>query len=89
MYPTEIRSDDMAGKRKGTYKITNWREYNDSLVRRGDIAFWFDEDVLDAWQHANDEPKVGRPFIYSNTATARMDCGTRWAVIGIPKRGVR
>ncbi len=58
----------MAGKRKGTYKITNWREYNDSLVRRGDITFWFDEDVLDAWQHPNDEPKVGRPFTYSNTA---------------------
>ena len=35
----------MAGKRKGTYKITNWRKYNESLVRRGDITFWFDEDV--------------------------------------------
>jgi hypothetical protein len=58
----------MAGKRKGTYKITNWREYNDSLVHRGDITYWFDEDVIEAWQHANDESKVGRPFTYSNTA---------------------
>jgi hypothetical protein len=38
------------------------------LVRRGDITFWFDEDVIDAWEHANDEPKIGRPFTYSDTA---------------------
>ncbi|MCH8042852.1 MAG: hypothetical protein IID44_03950 [Planctomycetes bacterium] len=23
------------------------REYNDSLVRRGDITFWFDEHVIE------------------------------------------
>ena len=32
----------MSGTRKGTYRITNWAEYNDSLVRRGDITYWFD-----------------------------------------------
>jgi hypothetical protein len=58
----------MAGKRKGTYKITNWREYNESLVRRGSITFWFSEDVIDEWYHANDRPKVGHPFVYSDTA---------------------
>jgi hypothetical protein len=50
------------------YKITNWRTYNESLVQRGDITFWFDEDVIDAWEHDNDEPKVGRPFTYSDMA---------------------
>lgn len=50
------------------YKITNWRTYNESLVQRGDITFWFDEDVIDAWEHDNDEPKVGRPFTYSDLA---------------------
>lgn len=58
----------MPAKVTGSYKVTNWREYNESLVRRGDITFWFDEDVIDAWEHANDEPKVGRPFTYSDTA---------------------
>lgn len=58
----------MPGKRKGTYKITNWREYNESLVRRGDVTFWFNEDVVNAWEHANDQRKVGRPFIYSDLA---------------------
>jgi hypothetical protein len=53
---------------KTHYKVTNWRTYNESLVQRGDITFWFDEDVIDAWEHDNDEPKVGRPFTYSDMA---------------------
>ncbi len=58
----------MAGKRKGAYKITNWRKYNDSLVQRGSITFWFSEDVIEQWHHANDRPKVGHPFVYSDRA---------------------
>jgi hypothetical protein len=58
----------MAGTRKGTYKITNWAKYNESLVRRGSITFWFCEDVVREWHHANDRPKVGHPFVYSHTA---------------------
>ena len=58
----------MAGKRKGTYKITNWRKYNESLVQRGSITFWFSDEVIDQWHHANDRPKVGHPFVYSDTA---------------------
>jgi hypothetical protein len=58
----------MAGKRKGTYKITNWRKYNESLVQRGSITFWFSEDVIEQWHHTNDRPKVGHPFVYSDTA---------------------
>ena len=53
---------------KTCYKITNWRDYNEALVQRGDITFWFDEDVIDAWEHDNNEPKVGRPFTYSDMA---------------------
>jgi hypothetical protein len=58
----------MAGSSKRTYKITNWAKYNESLVQRGSITFWFDEDVVDAWNHANDDSKVGRPFVYSDVA---------------------
>ena len=58
----------MAGTRKGTYKITNWRKYNESLVQRGSITFWFSEDVIEKWHHANAQPKVGHPFVYSDTA---------------------
>jgi hypothetical protein len=58
----------MSTKQKRTYKVTNWREYNESLVRRGDITIWFSEDALDSWEHPNDISKVGRPFVYSDTA---------------------
>lgn len=53
---------------QAAYRVTNWKKYNDSLVRRGDITLWFAEDVIAAWEHANREVKVGRPFIYSDTA---------------------
>jgi hypothetical protein len=58
----------MAGTRKGTYKITNWSKYNESLVQRGSITFWFSEDVIDQWHHPNKRSKVGHPFVYSDTA---------------------
>jgi hypothetical protein len=58
----------MAGTRKGTYKITNWSRYNESLVQRGSITFWFSEDVMERWHHANDRPRAGHPFVYSDTA---------------------
>lgn len=58
----------MSAKQQRTYKITNWREYNESLVSRGDITVWFSEDALKSWEHPNDRVKVGRPFVYSDTA---------------------
>ena len=58
----------MAGTRKGTYKITNWGKYNESLVQRGSITFWFSEDVIAQWHHPNNRSKVGHPFVYSDTA---------------------
>jgi Transposase DDE domain len=57
----------MAAK-KASYRVTNWKAYNESLVRRGDITWWFADDVIAAWEHANQAVKVGRPFTYSDTA---------------------
>jgi hypothetical protein len=58
----------MVAKAKTSYRITNWRQYNESLVRRGDVTFWFSDDVIENWEHANDELKVGHPFVYSDMA---------------------
>ncbi len=58
----------MGKKQKSSYKVGNWKEYNESLVRRGDITLWFDEEVIDSWEHTNDEVKRGRPFTYSDSA---------------------
>ena len=58
----------MVAKVKASYKIINWRRYNESLVQRGSITFWFSDDVINRWKHSNEEPKVGHPFVYSDTA---------------------
>jgi hypothetical protein len=58
----------MAGKRKGKYKITNWSKYNESLVQRGSVTFWFSEDVIRQWHHANPRADRGHPFVYSDAA---------------------
>ena len=55
-------------RQKTGYQVTNWSAYNKSLVNRGDIAFWFSEEVLSNWEHENKGFKVGRPFVYSDTA---------------------
>ena len=58
----------MAGVRKGKYKITNWKQYNESLVQRGSLTFWFSEDVIRQWHHENAQPRRGHPFFFSDTA---------------------
>lgn len=55
-------------RQKTGYQVTNWSAYNKSLVNRGDITFWFCEEVLANWEHQNKGFKVGRPFVYSDTA---------------------
>ncbi|QDU53847.1 IS5 family transposase [Aeoliella mucimassa] len=58
----------MATKEKRTYKVTNWKEYNKSLIERGNITIWFSDEALENWEHPNDQTKVGRPFVFSDTA---------------------
>lgn len=55
-----------------TYRVVNWAKYNESLVRRGDVTLWFDQDVIDAWRHDNAETKVGRPIVYSDPAVETL-----------------
>lgn len=54
--------------KKKTYQVKNWRDYNEALVRRGDFTFWFRDEVIDAWEHENDQKKNGRPYKYSDLA---------------------
>ncbi len=34
---------------KTKYRVTNWPEYDRSLVGRGDITLWFSTDAIAAW----------------------------------------
>jgi hypothetical protein len=58
----------MSPSKRACYRVTNWKEYNESLVQRGDITVWFSAEALASWAHANDAVKVGRPFTYSDGA---------------------
>jgi hypothetical protein len=36
---------------KPAYRIRNWNEYNDSLVRRGSLTLWVEQETLQAWRY--------------------------------------
>jgi hypothetical protein len=35
--------------KKSVYRPRNWKAYNQSLVQRGSLTVWIDEDVLANW----------------------------------------
>ena len=37
-------------------KIINWPEYNQALINRGSITFWFDRDIQDIWFYKKEGP---------------------------------
>ena len=38
-------------------RVTNWREYDESLRRRGSLTVWFSDEAIEAWGAA---PRTGR-----------------------------
>ena len=36
---------------KAVYRIRNWREYNQALIKRGSLTVWVDDEALRAWHH--------------------------------------
>jgi len=53
---------------KNSYQKGNWRQYNQKLINRGSITFWFSKDVTKKWKAKKDKAHFGRPFIYSDLA---------------------
>jgi len=53
---------------KELYRIKNWSEYNKSLIQRGNIFLWFDEETIDLWNKDDRQILNGRPREYSDTA---------------------
>lgn len=49
------------------YKVSNWRDYNKALINRGNITFWFNDDIISEW-HASNSGAVGRPKFYADAA---------------------
>ena len=38
-------------------KVVNWREYDESLRRRGSLTVWFSDEAIEAWKAS---PRTGR-----------------------------
>ena len=53
---------------KNKYRVRNWKEYNEALVKRGSITLWLDEESLKQWQEPRQEGKRGRPQFFSDMA---------------------
>lgn len=48
-----VRKDGGKKTGKKKYKVRNWKEYNESLVRRGSIDFWIEKGIAEVWREGN------------------------------------
>lgn len=61
-------------KRKPTYRVRNWAEYNRSLVQRGSLTIWVSPEVVAGWTAAPPAGgrKRGHPPVYADLAIECM-----------------
>jgi hypothetical protein len=52
---------------KSVYRIRNWKQYNEALVRRGSLTLWVAQDTLRAWRYQG-PARRGAQFEYSDLA---------------------
>lgn len=52
-------------EKKDKYRVTNWSQYNKSLVNRGNITIWLSEDVMEDWYY-QEETQSGGQYLYSD-----------------------
>jgi hypothetical protein len=71
-------------KKKHSYRLRNWREYNKALRERGSLTVWINEEVLSTWHNVARTGKRGRPTRYTDTAILCM--ATLEEVYGLPLR---
>jgi hypothetical protein len=70
------------------HRARNWREYNQSLVQRGSLHIWVDEQSLRLWQHTDGQPRRrGAQRVYSDLAITMM--ATLQAVYRLPLRATQ
>ena len=57
--PTHLKA------KKAQYNITNWPEYNRSLINRGKLDLWIPNTVLENWYYQG-ENQQGAQYYYSD-----------------------
>ena len=71
--------------KKQRFSIRNWKDYNEALVKRGSITFWFDEEAISQWHPVKPIKKRGRPLLYTEIA---IECAlTLREIYHLPLRG--
>ena len=55
-------------KKKTTYLIRNWKQYNQSLRNRGSLTFWISQDLIDNWLTTEKTGSRGASVKYSDAA---------------------
>lgn len=57
---------------KKQYRVRNWKDYNEALVKRGSLMLWVSEEVLRDWHKVEARSGRGRRACYSASA---IQCG--------------
>jgi len=65
--PHKFNADRRDKIAKQKHRVTNWAEYNESLLRRGDLTVWISEEALASWSAAPRTTPGGQP-VYSDLA---------------------
>ena len=63
--PKTQKTDKVNKGKKIKYRITNWKEYNQSLINRGSLTLWISDNVDRNW-YAIQNGKPGSPKKYSD-----------------------
>jgi len=56
---------------KSLYRVKNWSEYDQALVKRGSITFWLSNDFEKTWSYVGEKQR-GSQFDYSEQAIIAM-----------------
>ena len=59
-------------QQKTKYRVRNWSEYNQALVKRGSLTLWLSEDVTESWLNTQKSGKRGRSNTYADVAVECM-----------------
>lgn len=68
---SSVKKDKPRATQKKTYKVRNWKEYNESLVRRGSLEFWIEKGIAEVWKEGDTliiRKKRGAQQQYSDSA---------------------
>jgi hypothetical protein len=62
----------VTNKKKHSYRLRNWSQYNKALVQRGSLSVWISEEVLSTWHNRARTGERGKPAFYADTAILCM-----------------